>query len=116
MERRHFLLSLCGIGGTALAARDNVPTRARRAKIVNNTNRTIYLKIVSPYPGFDSLPPRGGMLFPEEYYHDDLGEGKRVVIAWDAMNEKVLTMKEMDMVSPCHLAIHEGDAILTYEV
>lgn len=116
MERRHFLLGLCGLGGAALTANAVLPARVRNAKIVNRTDRTIYLKLVSPYPGFDSAPPRGGILFPEEEYFEDLGEGKRIVIAWDAMNEKVLTMKEMEVLTPCRIDIFEGDAVLTYEV
>jgi hypothetical protein len=116
MERRHFLLGLCGIGGAALTARAAVPATPRRARIINRTDRSIFLKIVSPYPGFDSAPPRGGMLFPEEEYLDDLGEGKRVLIAWDAMNDRILTMKEMAVLTPCRIDVYEGDAILTHEV
>lgn len=115
MERRHFLLSVCGIGGAALTA-SAAPANIRRAKIVNHTDRSIFLKLVSPYPGFDSAPPRGGMLFPEEEYFDDLGEGNRVVIAWDAMNEKIMTMKEIKVLSPCRIDIYDGDATLSYEV
>src|SRR5436189_2359995 len=102
MERRNFLFSLCGIGGAALAASTvahaEPPPRLRRCKIVNNTTETIYLKIVSAFPDTDSHPERGGVLFPEEFYFDVLGEGKRVVIAWNHSGEKILTMKAVDVM------------------
>src|SRR5436305_8908442 len=119
MERRHFLFSLCAAGGTAaaLTAATTPPIMPRlgRCKIVNSTDRTIYLKIVGAIPGIDSHPERGGILFPEEAYFDNLGEGKRVVIAWDHTGDKVLTMKEVDVVTPCRLEVFEGDAAVTYE-
>jgi hypothetical protein len=74
------------------------------------------LKLVSPLPGLDSNPPRGGILFPEEEYFDNLGEGNRVVIAWDHTGEKVLTMKEVKVYTPCRIDVYEGDVTVTYEV
>ncbi len=120
MERRNFLITLCGIGGAAVAlapkAAAQTPGRIGRCKIVNGTNRTIYLKVVGAIPGIDSNPPRGGILFPEEEYSDELGEGKRVVIAWDHTGEKVLTMKEVNVLTPCRLDVHEGEVFVSYEV
>jgi hypothetical protein len=116
MERRNFLLSLCGIGGVALAAGVAGAASVRRVKIVNATNRSIFLKIVSPFPNVESSPPRGGMLFPEEHYFDDLSDGKRVLIVWDAMSRTTLLMKELDVVAACRIDVHEGDAVVTHEV
>jgi hypothetical protein len=120
MERRNFLFSLCAAGGTAVAltAATTPPTMPRpgRCRIVNSTNQTIYLKIVGAIPGIESHPERGGVLFPEEAYFDNLGEGKRVIIAFNHTGEKVLTMKEVDITTPCRLEIFEGDAAVTFEV
>jgi hypothetical protein len=120
MERRNFLFSLCAAGGTAaaLTAATTPPLLKRlgRCRIVNSTNQTIYLKVVGAIPGIESHPERGGILFPEEEYFDNLGEGKRVVIAWNHTGEKVLTMKEVDVVTPCRLEVMEGDAVVTFEL
>ncbi len=120
MERRNFLFSLCAVGGTAVtltAAPATAPKpRLGRCKIVNSTNRTIYLKIVGAIPGLDSHSARGGILFPEEEYFDNLGEGKRVVIAWDHTGEKVVTMKEVSVLTPCRIEVFEGDAVVSYEL
>src|SRR5262245_302790 len=78
MERRNFLFTLCGVGAAGVlltpAIAGKSTGRVGRCKIVNETNRTIYLKIVGSIPGLDSHPPRGGVLFPEEEYRDELGE------------------------------------------
>ena len=119
MERRNFLMTLCGIGGAAsltAATAAQTPGRIGRCKIVNDTNRTIFLTVVGALPGLVSNPPRGGILFPEEEYSDELGEGKRVVIAWDYTGEKVLTMKEVNVLTPCRIDVQEGEVFVSYEV
>src|SRR5215468_5135909 len=120
MERRKFLFSLGGVGAAAvalgLAAVARPAARSGRSRIVNRTNQSISLKIVGPFPDQDWLPDRGGILFPEEEYLADLGKGKRVVIAWDHMGEKVLTMKEVSVFAPCQIEIYEGNVFVTTEL
>ncbi len=116
MERRKFLLSLCATGAAAAALTPVAHARARRSIIANNTNSTVYLKIVGPFPGLESCPPRGGILFPEEEYNDDLGEGKRVAILWDHTGEKVLLTKEITVVTPCRIDVEEDNVRVSYEL
>jgi hypothetical protein len=117
MERRKFLVSLCGLGAAAVALSPGAARAVdprRRCRIVNGTEKTIYLKIAGPIPGMDSRPERGGVLFPEEEYFDNLGVGKRVVIAWDFAGEKLLTMKEVEVATPCHIVVREGDVFVSH--
>ena len=120
MERRKFLLSVCGVGAAAVALNSTagaLPAAGTgRSRIVNRMDRSIFLKIVGPFPDEDSLPDRGGNLFPEEEYFADLGKGKRIAIAWDHMGEKILTMKAVSVFAPCQIEIHEGNVFVTTEV
>jgi hypothetical protein len=120
MERRNFLFTVCGVGAAVgalkLAAGERQTDPAARCKVINRTERTIYMKLVSAVPGLDSNPPRGGILFPEEEYFDNLGEGTRVAIVWDHTGEKVLTMKPIKVYTPCRIDVYEGDVTVTYEV
>lgn len=120
MERRNFLLSMCGAGAAAATitpkatARSPVPTG--RCTITNETKETIHLKIVGALPELESHPPRGGNLFPEEEYKDELGEGNRVVIVWDYTGDKVRMMKEVNVFTPCKLTVYEDEVTVTYEM
>ena len=119
MERRKFLFTLCGVGAAAVGATAVGTASAQPpglCKVINATNRSIYLKIVGPFPGGDWSPPRGGILFPEEEYLENLGEGKRVVIAWDHLAENILTMKEVKVFPRCQIDVYEGDVVVTYEL
>jgi hypothetical protein len=120
MERRKFLLSVCGAGAAVVAlnsgGRALPAARTGRSRIVNRTDQSIFLKIVGPFPDEDSHPDRGGNLFPEEEYFADLGKGKRIVIAWDHIGEKILTMKEVGVFAPSQIEIHEGNVFVTTEM
>jgi hypothetical protein len=120
MERRKFLRSLCVAGAAAVSVGSvtgsPAPRKLRLCRVVNGTDRTIYLKIVGAMPELCSHPDRGGILFPEEEYFDNLGEGKRVVIAWDHTGEKVLTLKEVNVLTPCVIDVREGDVFVSHEL
>jgi hypothetical protein len=120
VERRKFLLSVCGVGAAAAAlksASGALPAaEISRSRVVNRMNQSIFLKIVGPFPEEASYPDRGGFLFPEEEYFAALGTGKRVVIAWDYKGETVLTLKEINVSGPSQIEIQEGKVLVTADM